>query len=154
MKITEFLHDRELAFEVIPHTESYDAQHLASTLHVSGRGVAKTVLLRLDGMQYAVAVLPATKVIDFELAADLLGSSQAALATEIEISRLCPDCEIGVLPPFGSQYGMKTLVDSSFARHGEIYFEGNRHNEAIRMSFDDYLALEKPQVGRFAVSID
>jgi Ala-tRNA(Pro) deacylase len=154
MKITDFLHERDLDFEVIPHTEAFDAQHLASTIHVTGRLVAKTVLLRLDGPQYAVAVLPATKVIDFELASNLLGVNHVSLATEIEIARMCPDCEIGALPPFGSQYGMKTLVDSSFARHGEIFFEGNSHTEAIRMNFDDFLAIERPQVGRFAISID
>jgi hypothetical protein len=36
------------------------------------------------------------------------------------------------------------------AEDEEIWFEGNTHNEAVRMKFDDFQQLEKPQVGPFA----
>jgi Ala-tRNA(Pro) deacylase len=122
-------------------------------LHIPGRDVAKTVLLRANldgGRQFVVAVLPATKQIDFDRAAQLIHGGKLQLATEVEIGEHCPDCEFGVLPPFGSRYGMKTIVDSSLAEDEEIWFEGNTHNEAVRMKFDDFQQLEKPQVGPFA----
>ena len=70
MKPDEFLKERGVAFEVILHSPTYDAQRMAAAVHVSGREVAKTVLLRADeGYAYFVAVLPATKRIDLPKAA-------------------------------------------------------------------------------------
>lgn len=151
MNVSELLQQRNVAYDVIPHRDTYDAQRMAQTLHVAGREVAKTVLLRVDnGKQYSVAVLPADKSIDFERASELLGGSNVELATEIEIGEHCPDCELGALPPFGSQYGMMTLVDESLTQDEQIVFEGNTHHEAIRMKFNDFREIEQPQIGKFA----
>ncbi len=151
MKIPEFLRSIEVNFDVISHRDTYDAQHLAESLHVSGREVAKTVLLRADhGYSYIVVVLPANKSVDFERVSQALGGSHIELATELEIKQHCPDCEIGALPPFGSQYGMRTLVDGSLAEDDNIYFEGNTHHEAIRMKFADFRRIEQPLVASLA----
>lgn len=149
MDVAEFLRQQDVAFEFIPHQNTYDAQRLAETLHVSGRDVAKTVLLRASGA-YVVAILPADRSIDLESAARVLNTDQVELATEIEIAERCPDCEIGALPPFGSQYKMSTLVDESLASEDEIVFEGNNHHEAYRIRFADFRRLENPLVGDFA----
>src|SRR5262245_60614540 len=136
MNVADFLTKQNVEFQVLPHPDTYDAQHLAQVLHIPGREVAKTVLLRANGgSKYLVAVLPATRHIDFAKASAALGGSSLQLATEVEISSHCPDCEIGVLPPFGSQYGMLTLVDENLTKDEQIVFEGNTHHDAIRMSF-------------------
>jgi len=151
MNVSELLQQRNVAYDVIPHRDTYDAQRMAQTLHVAGREVAKTVLLRVDnGKQYGVAVLPADKSIDFERVSELLSGSNVELATEIEIGEHCPDCELGALPPFGTQYGMMTLVDESLTQDEQIVFEGNTHHEAIRMKFHDFREIEQPQIGKFA----
>ncbi len=97
-------------------------------------------------------MLPANKTIDFKKASKLLGGSKLDLATEFEIEKQCPDCEFGVLPPFGSRYGMKTIVDLSLADDDDIWFEGNTHDEAVRMKFAEFCRLEQPLVAPFAVS--
>jgi Ala-tRNA(Pro) deacylase len=150
MDITQLLAVQQCWYEHIPHDPTYSAQRLAHELHVSGREVAKTVLLRagMNGRhEFIVAVVPANKNVDFERVARIVGAVDVQLATELEISAQCPDCDFGVLPPFGSQYGMKTLVDSSLAEDEEVWFEGNTHKDAIRMKFDDYRRLEGPLVG-------
>lgn len=151
MNVAELLQQKDISYTVIPHRETYDAQRMAQTLHVTGREVAKTVLLRLDGgKEYAVAVLPADKSVEFERASALLGVQKIELATEIEIGEHCPDCELGALPPFGSQYDMLTVVDESLTEDEEIVFEGNTHHEAIRMKFRDFREVEKPRIGNIA----
>lgn len=151
MNVATFLNEKKCQFERIPHEPTYSAQRLAQELHVPGQNVAKTVLLRVDrGNQFIVAVLPASKSINFEKASKLLGKRKVHLATEFEIAARCPDCEFGVLPPFGSRYGMKTIVDSSLADDLNIVFEGNTHNEAVRMTFADFVQLEDPLVASFA----
>lgn len=152
MNVEKFLQEQRVAYDLIPHRDTYDAQHLAQTVHTPGKEVAKTVLLRADGgYAYLVAVLPATKRIDFERLGALLGGSRIELATEVEMYNRCLDCEIGALPPFGSHYAMKTVVDSSLAERKEIVFEGNTHHEAIRMRYDDFYRLEQPIVTSFAI---
>jgi Ala-tRNA(Pro) deacylase len=151
MKVQEYLREKDVSFEVMEHEPTYDAQHLAHAVHVHGQEVAKTVLLRADhGYKYVVAVLPATHRIDLRKASELLGGANAELATEMEIAEHCPDCEFGALPPFGWQYAMKTIVDQSLAKDEEIVFEGNTHDEAIRMKYADFHRLAEPLVGAFA----
>lgn len=148
MNIREFLGERQVAFDVLPHREAFDAQRMAQTLHVPGREVAKTVLLRADrGFMYVVAVIPAPEHIDLQRVSELLGGSEVELASEEELAERCPDCECGVLPPFGSAYGMKTLLDASLLDEEEVVFEGNSHHEAIRMKLEDFRQLEEPLVG-------
>ena len=151
MNVTEFLTGRKVAFQVLPHPSAYDAQRVAEALHVPGRLIAKSVLLRANGgYRYIVAVLPATKRIDFALASAALGGSKLQLATETDVASHCPDCEVGVLPPFGSQYAMTTIVDESLAKDAEILFDGNTHDEAIRMKFEDFRQIEEPLIVDFA----
>jgi Ala-tRNA(Pro) deacylase len=151
MNVVSFLEKGDCKFERVPHQPAYSAQRLAHAVHVSGREIAKTVLLRANGAyNFVVAVLPAHKKIDFKRASKLIGGAKLALATEIEISERCPDCDFGVLPPFGSRYGMVTIVDSQLAHDEYIWFEGNTHDEAIRMKFADFIRLEQPLVGPFS----
>jgi Ala-tRNA(Pro) deacylase len=118
---------------------------------VPGHEVAKTVLLRNSGQRdYLLAVLPASKRIDFRRLSAALGGARVELASEPELTEVCPDCEVGALPPFGSGYGMRTLVDESLAEDDGIVFEGNTHHEAIRMKFRDYQRLEAPMMASFA----
>jgi len=153
MNVATFLKEQACRFERMPHHPTYSAQRLAQALHVPGREVAKTVLLRANGgHQFVVAVLPASKNIDFVQTSKLLGKGPVQLATELEIAAHCPDCDFGVLPPFGSRYGMKTIVDSTLSDDDEIVFEANTHEEAIRMKFDDFCQLEDPLVAPFADS--
>ena len=153
MDIVSFLEKEHCSFERVPHRPTYSAQRLAQALHGKGAEDAKTVLLRADDdSKFVVAVLPASKNIDLQAASRLLGGARLHLATEIEIGARCPDCEFGVLPPFGSRYGIRTIVDASMAEDEEIFFAAKSHSEAIRMTFEDYRELEEPLIGPFAIS--
>lgn len=152
MNIQAYLRAHGVPFTVEQHAETFDAQHLAHALHEPGRHVAKTVLLRADhDFAYLVALLPATHHVDLALLSQVLGGAEVHLATEAEIDEHCPDCEQGVLPPFGSQYDMQTIVDESLTKADEIIVEGSTHHEAIRLKYHDFHALESPLVASFAV---
>jgi len=151
MNVEQFLQRRDVDFDLIPHPNAFDASHLAQTLHVPGRNVAKTVLLKADhGFRHFVAVLPATKRVSLEQLSRCLGDSHLELATEDEVAEHCPDCEVGVLPPFGSQYGLNTVMDQSLSDDAEMVFEANNHHEAIRMKVSDFRYIEQPLVCSFA----
>jgi Ala-tRNA(Pro) deacylase len=148
MNVQSYLRERNIAFKPMEHRPTYDAQSLAVAVQVSGLEVAKSVLLRCD-RDYILALLPATHSVDLHAVKDLLGCSHAALATEAECGSRFADCELGALPPFGSEYGMRTIMDRSLLADEEIVFEGNTHREALRMKTADFRHLEQPIVGDF-----
>ena len=149
MNIHRFLHQRGISHQMLTHEPTYSAQRMAHAVHVCGDVVAKAVLLKADG-HYLLAVLPATYYVYPELARQALRVRSLSLATEEECGRMFPDCEVGALPPFGSLYGLPTIIDTSLTEDEQIVFEGNTHHEAIRMKFDDFFQLEKPQIATLA----
>lgn len=148
MIVKEFLQQQKVPFNELKHPTTYDAQRLAHSLDVPGDNVAKTVVLKADG-RYVVAVLQATHSVEFDKAAAALGAERAELASEEEFKDLFPDCELGAVPPFGSRFDLITLVDESLTEDEYIVFEGNKHDEAISMRYQDYAKLEQPRVASF-----
>jgi Ala-tRNA(Pro) deacylase len=149
MRLDDFLNNRHVHFEKLPHRRTYTANRMAQALHVKGREVAKTVLLRTES-GHMLAVLPASHHIDLEQLRIDLGDERVAIAAEEEMDSLFPDCERGAMPPFGSLYHLSTLMDESLAEDENIVFEGSDHEQAIRMSLHDYETIEKPRRGHFA----
>lgn len=145
MNVQQFLSRSGRSFHVIEHPTTFTAQAVALAVQVPGDEVAKTVILKAAG-RYVMAVLPATRHVNFEKARAALQAGPVMLADEAEFTRLFPDCERGALPPFGSQYGLTTMVDETLTRDEEIVFEANTHHEAILMRYSDYAELEQPQV--------
>ncbi|MCI0639737.1 MAG: YbaK/EbsC family protein [Gemmataceae bacterium] len=149
MRIDELLMHRQVPHQRLHHSPAYTAHRIAQLLHVPGKELAKSVLLRTtDG--YTLAVLPATHYVDLERMRQELQDDDIDLASEGEMQRVFPDCETGAMPPFGSLYNVPTIVDDSLAEDEEIVFEGPTHEEAIRMAYRDYEEVEHPRHGRFA----
>lgn len=149
MKLDEFLTNQQVPFERLPHRTAYTANRIAQLLHVPGKEMAKSVLLR-SKRGYILAVLPATCQVDLTKVEGDVVDDDVALASEAEMEQIFNDCERGAIPPFGSQYRVATVVDDSLTSERRIVFEGQNHEEAIRMAFRDYVSLEHPRIGHFA----
>jgi Ala-tRNA(Pro) deacylase len=145
MNVQQFIGQSGRPFQVIEHPTTYTAQAVAQVVHVPGDEVAKSVVLKAGG-RYVMAIVPATRHVNFEKARSALQAGPVMLADEAEFARLFPDCERGALPPFGSQYGLTTMVDETLTHDEELVFEANNHHEAIRMRYADYKEIEHPQV--------
>lgn len=148
MRVAEYLSGEHVAFETLLHAPAYTAQHRAKYLGVSGKQVAKSVLLRGPG-GYLLAVLPATKRIDTGALSVALDGA-VSLATGQEVAVVFRDCEWGVVGPFGKLYGIPSIIDSSIGRDDMMIFESDTHAEAIRIRCRDYETLEQPQRLTFA----
>lgn len=149
MRIDEHLNNRHIPFEILHHRPAFTANRIAQVLHVKGKEMAKTVLLRTDH-GHVLAVLPATHRVDLDRLGQDLGEEHVAMAPEEDMDQLFPDCERGAIPPFGSLYQLRTVVDESLLRDEAIVFEAQNHEEAIRMKYCDYEAMEHPRMGHFA----
>jgi Ala-tRNA(Pro) deacylase len=149
MKLDELLNQVKVPFQRLQHATIYGANRIAQKLHVPGREMAKTVLLRTQE-GYVLTVLPANRHVELDKVRQCLGEDWVEMASEAEMTRVFPDMDVGVMPPFGSLYHVRTLVDEALAEDEEIVFEGHSHEEAIRMAYKDYENLEHPLKGQFA----
>jgi Ala-tRNA(Pro) deacylase len=144
-KLREFLDSRHIKYLVISHSLAYTAQGIATLTHMSGKKLAKTVIVKIDGI-LAMAVVPAPAHVDLDRLRVLTGAQTVTIASEREFSDAFPDCETGAMPPFGNLYDMTVYVDSSLAENEEITFTAGTHRELVRMNWDDMVRLVNPIV--------
>jgi Ala-tRNA(Pro) deacylase len=148
-RLVEYLVREGVKYEVTPHRVTYTSQETAASVHVSGREVAKPVIVR-EGNDYVMVVLDAPHKVDLKKVASATKAPKAEMASEEEMRRLFPDCELGAMPPFGNLYGLKVLVDKGLEKDESITFDAGSHFEVLRMHYADFKKLTSPQVGDFA----
>ena len=149
-KIKEFLDQNDIPYISITHSQAYTAQQVAASAHIPGKEMVKTVMVRVaDGL--AMAVLPASYHVDFNMLKEVTGEENLRLAFESEFRDVFPDCEVGAMPPFGNLYGMPVFMAESLVQNEEIAFNAGTHTEVIRMSCNDFMRLVEPRILRFSV---
>jgi Ala-tRNA(Pro) deacylase len=144
------LHGQGVAYEVLDHPLTGSASETAQSAHISGNRVAKAVVLRDRGDGYLLAVVPATHHLSLEMMQAWLGRS-VALASEQEIGKLFPDCDLGAIPPVGGAYGLDVVLDDSLAGLEEVFFEGGDHRTLVKVGGEQFRRLMSgARHGRFS----
>jgi Ala-tRNA(Pro) deacylase len=101
-------------------------------------------------------VLPADRILEFWAALDfgqvrkLMGLRQICMASELELTTLFPDCEIGAVPPFGNFFDMPVLMEQDLAMKPFITFTIGTPCDVVRMDTADFQVLVNPVVGSFS----
>jgi len=147
-KLKDFLDNQKVKYVTITHSPAYTAQEVAASAHVSGKDVAKTVIVKLDG-KTAMAVLPANRKIVLQDLRDMTGADRVRFATEDEFQSLFPECETGAMPPLGNLYGMDVYLAPDLTEEEEIAFNAGSHTELIKLAYRDFERLVKPKVMSF-----
>ncbi len=148
-KLKELLERENVKYVTVIHSPAYTAQAIAASVHIPGRELAKTVMVKIDG-KMAMAVVPAPYQVDFNLLKKFSGAGEVRLTPEEEFKNLFPDCEIGGMPPFGNLYGMEVFMDESLKEEGEIAFNAGSHYELIKLDYRDFERLVRPKIGKIA----
>jgi Ala-tRNA(Pro) deacylase len=148
-KLREFLDENKVKYVVISHSTAYTAQEIAASAHISGKEMAKTVIVKVDG-KTAMAVLPASYRVDFDLLKKATGAKKVELASEREFKDMFPECDTGAMPPFGNLYGMDVFVAEKLTEDQEIAFNAGSHAELVKLPYKDFERLVQPKVLRFS----
>lgn len=148
-KLREFLDSEQVKYVAINHSPAYTAQEIAASAHVRGKELAKTVMVTLEG-KLAMAVLPASRKVSFDLLRAAAGVGNVQLASEQAFRDMFPGCEVGAMPPFGNLYDMDVYVSKLLAEDEEIVFNAGSHTELIRLSYKDFARLVEPKAARIA----
>ncbi len=151
MYIQDFLRNKGVWFEALLYQPASSSARRARNAHITGRSVAKAVLIRAAD-SFLLAVLPASCRIDLDRLSQVTGfpAADLRLATPEELLASFPDCEPGVVPPFGRLYGLSTLVDSGLSEIANIVVSANMRHEGLRMHFSDYASIEQPAQASFS----
>ncbi len=148
-KLIQFLDENKVKYITIRHSSAFTAQEIAAKAHISGKELAKTVMIKIEG-KMAMAVLPASFIIDFGSLTLIFGTPNVTLATEHEFKDLFPDCELGAMPPFGNLYDMEVYVAEPLSQDKEIAFNAGSHTDLIRIGYKDFEQLVKPRIFKFS----
>ena len=145
-RLKSFLDSKYIPYQSLAHSTTYTAQGTATLMHISGKEIAKTVVLcaGAEGEDTILAVLPGSKHVKLDKLAAVIGKP-VRLASEPEFSSLFPDCELGAMPPFGSCFGMPVIVDTRLAARF-IAFNPGTHRDVVRMSFADSRRIAMPLI--------
>lgn len=142
--LKDFLESHHIKYLAISHTPSYTAQEVAASAHISGKNMAKTVIVKV-GDRLAMVVLPANDHVNFAALREITGQTDIDLARESDFKAKFPECEVGAMPPFGNLYGMPVYV-SNHLSHDNIVFNSGSHSELVQMSYQDFIDLVKPKI--------
>jgi Ala-tRNA(Pro) deacylase len=144
-KLRKFLDEHRVKYVTISHSRAFTAMEIAASAHVSGKELAKTVMVKVDG-EMAMVVLPASCRVDMEKLRAAAGAGETELATETEFRDRFPDCEAGAMPPFGNLYEMKVYAARELAADEAIAFNAGSHTELIRLPYKDFERLVRPAI--------
>jgi len=144
-KLKDFLDTNKVKYVVISHSVAYTAAGIAALTHIPGRELAKTVIVKMDGV-LAMAVVSASQLVDLAFLKTATGAKNVELATESEFKERFPDCEVGAMPPFGNLYGMPVYAEQSLSNDKEIAFNAGSHRELVRLAWEDFEKLVQPKL--------
>lgn len=149
-QLEQYLRAHQIEYQIQHHPQAYTAQSIAECEHISGKRVAKSVVILAD-IHKVLLVLPATCRVDFERVRARLGAQEVRLAHEEEFKNSFPDCETGAMPPFGNLYNLPVYVERNLAGQESIVFPIGTHTETMSLKYADFASLVQPIVADFAV---
>ena len=131
--VTDYLTERGVGFEVVPHRRAFTSLQEARAVGVAADQVVKTVALWTGG-KYVLAVVPAARRLDLRRVREALADPGPRLATEAELQVDFPGYELGALPPLGSLLGVPLLVDPEVLDHELVVFAAGTETESVRVA--------------------
>lgn len=149
-KLAKFLKQNKMYYQVLVHPETFTACEEAEREHVCGHDVVKVVMAKAGGKDFML-VLPSTRTVDLLKLSAVMESPDVRIEEEKEFTELFPDCEPGMMPPFGKLYHLPCLIDESLERADCIVFRGGSCEESVKVNAEDFFRVAKGRICDFSV---
>jgi Ala-tRNA(Pro) deacylase len=146
--LDKILKQNKIKFEIVEHRKVYTAFDSAETQDIKLTEVAKGVLVKGKKGLY-IAVLPAGSNCDFK-ALGKLAQDKVSMAKENDIKKKLKT-KIGLIAPFGSLYKLPVFLDKKLTKVKRLNIPAGSYTESVEMNLKDYIKLEQPILGSFAV---
>lgn len=147
--VENYLKLHRIPHQLIEHDATACATETAESAHVSGRCLAKAVLMKHDRGHF-LAVVPAShRVMPEDL--EVMVGGHVELADETELGTYFFDCEKGAVPALGWPYGLDMVVDEQLEEEPQVYFEAGDHRTLVQVDHEAFHALmESATHGHFS----
>ncbi len=146
--LEKLLKQNKIKYQVVEHRKVYTAFDAAQTQDLETKEVAKAVLLKGKKGLY-LAVLPAGNNCDFKALSKLTGD-KVSMAKEKDINSKLK-IKIGLIMPFASLFKLPMFIDKKLLKNKKINLPGGSYTESVILAVKDYLKLENPTPGNFAI---
>jgi len=151
-RLEQVLRENGVAFQVMGHDSAYTMPEVAAALHVSGKQVAKVVMVA-TGDDLAMVVVRSSDRVDLKKLRTALGKADIRLAEEHEFAPRFPDSLTGAQPPFGNLYDVPVYVDQVLAEQQQIIFRTGTYRQTMSIAYANFERLVQPTVGDFALRV-
>jgi Ala-tRNA(Pro) deacylase len=132
-----------IKFTLTTHAPVMTSIQAAEVRGVDLASGAKAMIVHDKG-EYINFVVSASEQIDWKKTRKI-ASRKAKMASHEQVQSVT-GCISGAVPPFGSLWGMRTIVDTSLEKQGTINFNAGLRTHSISMSFDDFMAVERAEL--------
>ena len=139
------LDEQGVDYEIVRHDRTGSALAEARAYGAPPHRVVKSVGIWTLGQLHVVA-LPASESLDMRRVRQLLGDTEARLATEADLAREYPELDAGALPPFGPPAPPLLLVDRRVLSSNWVLVNGGDHLHSLRVSPLEIVRLSRARV--------
>ena len=154
-KVIEFVKSKGIEFKHFSHKPVKTSKEASDERGVDMNSGAKALLVRYtpkDGkeVKFALLVMSAGKKVSWKEVKAHVGSKDVSFA-KLEEVKAVSGCIPGAVPPFGSVFGIQTIVDPSLRKQGDIInFNCGLRSQSLSMKTEDYFKIENPFTLQFA----
>lgn len=142
--IQKFLDANKIKYAVISHKTVFTAFDKAATLRAKPQEVGKTVVISLDGKDYALGLVPSNKNVDKKKVLAAFNKQRAKnkeknykkidFATEKWLKANIKGASLGAAPPLGSLYKLPFFMDNSLLKLRRIIINAGAYETSLKLS--------------------
>jgi Ala-tRNA(Pro) deacylase len=140
--VETYLRSHHSGFAHHVHPVAMTAQERAHADHVTGRRVAKPVVVRLGG-RMVLAVVRATDRLNLAALEEATGE-RAELVPEREFAGRFAPCEAGAEPPL-ALFGLPIFVDAALEAVPTLVMAAGTHHDAVELDTNAWMRAERAQ---------
>jgi len=142
--ILEKIKAEGIGYEYFVHEPTPTSKDSALLRGTQLHQAAKALVMQAD-KEFIVVAVPGDLRADLDAIKKYLEVKKLSMAS-VESVEAKTKLKVGSIPPFGSSMGLKTYVDSRLSNNDQIVFNCGRVDRSVRIKYQDYLKLEKPEV--------
>ena len=152
-KVLQLLERAGAAFTTSTHAPCRTSEDAAAVRGATLASGAKAILVRAKvgaaASEFVLVVIAADQKLDSKACKKVLGAKSISFASEAEVLEIT-GCVPGAVPPFGSAWGLRTLMDTSVQEQGATinFNAGLRTFSVLGLAVADYVRAEAPTVCR------
>ena len=124
--------------------DSY-GQEAVQKLGLNPEQVFKTLIVKLDGRQLAVGIVPVAGQLDLKAMAKACGAKKATMAEQTEAEK-SSGYVLGGISPLGQKKRLMTVLDQSAEQFDTIHVSAGRRGLEIELAPADLLSLTSGQL--------